>query len=244
MSDNASNDGSCELIKSLVPSYSHHFYQQPANLGPWANFMSCLSRSSGEYFLWAAPDDRRTSNFIEECVDFLEQNPDFVGVAACEQFAQDRRVFVLDGESVEARINQFLKNAFRSHGIFYGVFRSSGIKDFPLHNRSYFGVDWSFTLWALTKGKIGRVQSAQISIGIAGVSSSLDRYSSYLKSWKSRLFPFRELSADVLRWSQWKLAHRKRLRFFFATQNLSLCIDQARLSVGGLFRRLPRRRCA
>ena len=241
--DNASDDGSSELIKSLIPLYSHSFYQQPENLGPWANFVSCLSRSSGEYFLWAAPDDKRSSNFIEKCVDFLEANPDFVGVAAGEQFGQDERLFALDGESVGTRISQFLRNAYRSHGFFYGVFRSSGIEDFPFHERTYFGVDWSFTLWALTKGKIGRIQSAQISIGVIGVSSSPRRYSSFLKGWKARLFPFRELSIEVFSWPQWTFSHRKQLRFFFARQNVSLCIDQARLSFGWLYRRLSGSRC-
>jgi hypothetical protein len=56
------------------------YYRQPANLGPWGNFLFVLEMSHGEYFMWAADDDEWDENFIIRC--FSEMSG--VGSVMCE----------------------------------------------------------------------------------------------------------------------------------------------------------------
>jgi GT2 family glycosyltransferase len=49
------------------------FYKQLKNIGSAENFKYVLSKATGEYFLLAADDDIRSSNFIEKNLDFLEK---------------------------------------------------------------------------------------------------------------------------------------------------------------------------
>lgn len=73
ISDNASNDATQDLCRVYAESDSRiRYIRQIENIGPLANFQFVLSEASGQYFMWAAHDDRWHPHFIERLVTVLE----------------------------------------------------------------------------------------------------------------------------------------------------------------------------
>lgn len=77
ISDNASTDGTseyCERISRLDPRVRYH--RLDTNVGAAANFRRSFELSDGEYFAWAAHDDRLDPRFVSICLAALEHRPD------------------------------------------------------------------------------------------------------------------------------------------------------------------------
>ncbi len=77
ISDNASTDGTgayCERLNRVDPRVRYH--RSDTNLGAAVNFRRCLELSEGEYFAWAAHDDRPDPGFVSTCLAALQRRPD------------------------------------------------------------------------------------------------------------------------------------------------------------------------
>jgi glycosyltransferase involved in cell wall biosynthesis len=77
ISDNASTDGTaeyCERISAQDPRVRYHRFD--TNVGAAVNFRRCFDLSEGEYFAWAAHDDRLDPSFVSTCLAALECRPD------------------------------------------------------------------------------------------------------------------------------------------------------------------------
>jgi len=60
ISDNASTDGTSAICREYAEKDSRiRYVKQSENIGPVANFLFVLEEAVGEYFMWAAHDDRR-----------------------------------------------------------------------------------------------------------------------------------------------------------------------------------------
>src|SRR5262245_40889124 len=74
--DNASNDGTSELVARFVESDSRFsYYRQPFNKGARQSFIDVLCLASTDYFMWRADDDLSDLNYIAELHRLLEANP-------------------------------------------------------------------------------------------------------------------------------------------------------------------------
>src|SRR5438093_434199 len=70
ISDNASTDETENICRELSNSDKRVIYiRQPKNIGAEANFDFVLAKADTEYFMWAAADDVRSSEFIERNVE-------------------------------------------------------------------------------------------------------------------------------------------------------------------------------
>jgi glycosyltransferase involved in cell wall biosynthesis len=77
ISDDCSDDGTVQLIRSYIARYQlHHWYLQvnKKNKGWKKNFMSLLSQASGAYIFLADQDDIWELDKIEKMVQIMEQN--------------------------------------------------------------------------------------------------------------------------------------------------------------------------
>lgn len=76
ISDNNSDDGSSEYLKSVSETDVRIKYicQNPP-ISAYDNFRYVLKQASGEYFMWAAHDDVRDPNYIECLMNQLESEP-------------------------------------------------------------------------------------------------------------------------------------------------------------------------
>ena len=79
VSDNASTDGSGEVLRAAAAADPRvrYFRQEPA-LRAYDNFRFVLEQARGEYFMWAAHDDRHDPDFVARLVEALGTSPDAV----------------------------------------------------------------------------------------------------------------------------------------------------------------------
>lgn len=81
ISDNASTDRTAEICREFEQRDSRIRYDRsPTNIGPIRNFDRVFQLSQGLYFKWCAHDDICGPEFLGQCVEVLESQPD---VALC-----------------------------------------------------------------------------------------------------------------------------------------------------------------
>jgi glycosyltransferase involved in cell wall biosynthesis len=73
------DDGSVDETYDRCIQYANRYpfikvLRNDKNIGPLINFEKLLSNISGEYFLWACPDDSYHNNFVSECIDKFNEN--------------------------------------------------------------------------------------------------------------------------------------------------------------------------
>lgn len=87
VSDNGSTD---PAVRGTVDEYMEKdarisYHRHPENIGARPNFTSLPPKAHGEFFMWAADDDRWELFFIQRCVEVLQANP---ALAVCQMEAQ------------------------------------------------------------------------------------------------------------------------------------------------------------
>ena len=75
VSDNASNDGTDELLKEYSKIYTNlRFVVNDTNIGSMNNFLNCLKRASGKYIILLGSDDLVLPDSIQHIISFLTNN--------------------------------------------------------------------------------------------------------------------------------------------------------------------------
>ena len=92
VSDNCSNDGTAESVRSIRDPRLI-FVQQERNLGMIGNWNICLQRATGGFFLLLSDDDYLDPTAIQKLVDAVieAKNPEHVGVAYCRTWLIDAK---------------------------------------------------------------------------------------------------------------------------------------------------------
>ena len=76
VSDNASTDDTQKICQELAARDGRLRYARNAeNIGPLKNFRAVLGRAQGQYFMWAAHDDKWDPRFISSLVSRLRTDP-------------------------------------------------------------------------------------------------------------------------------------------------------------------------
>lgn len=137
--DNASTDGSVEIIKKyadldkrIIPIYKEN------NTGPLGNFHCLLDNTRSKYFVLLGAHDLFLPNYIHEAVAFLESNPDYVMAYPQSKLVDgnedklgyrdsDIDTFGLD---VGQRMKKTAANLFWCT-CFHGVFRTDIVRKLP-----------------------------------------------------------------------------------------------------------------
>lgn len=138
VSDNASTDENVERVVRYAMSRDDRvvYHRHPQNLGAMENFASLVSKGSGEFFMWAADDDRWNPRFIEKCIAELVRDPKLV---VCQMevqyetapdqlfpfFAEGCAFYELSAESRAERVKCLLGHVYGN--LVYGVFRREAL---------------------------------------------------------------------------------------------------------------------
>lgn len=95
ISDNASTDGTWAIVEEYAARDPRVVgIRQPQNLGANANYSAVFLAARGKYFKWASSNDWCAPQFLERCVDHLEDRPDTVLVCPRTRLFQgDLQVF-------------------------------------------------------------------------------------------------------------------------------------------------------
>ncbi|OAD18829.1 glycosyl transferase, family 2 [Candidatus Thiomargarita nelsonii] len=141
ISDNASTDNTYSICQEYAQKDSRiKVFRQAENRGAEKNFAYVLYKAKGEYFMWAAYDDKCELDCIEKLVCFLESNPSIMlctpDVRWIDNNGETIRVSHLKGiyHSSESNWKQVRKQFFEyplSNEIFfavYGLYRTDFLK--------------------------------------------------------------------------------------------------------------------
>ena len=144
-SDNGSSDDTAKIIreyaakdKRIVPKF------QKENIGAINNFQFVLKEAHGEYFMWAAHDDKWQQNYIEELVKIHEEYKD-ISLVFGQYIMMDEnglefqkgRNSLFKNEALVVnykhpkRLNAIIYYLDRNPFKFYGLFRTVDLKTIP-----------------------------------------------------------------------------------------------------------------
>lgn len=166
--DNASTDATEAICAEYAAADSRiRIIRHPRNIGPAANYNSCVEHSKGEFFKWNAADDCCAPEFLEKCVAELDAHPDAVLVyPRTRQIDENGTVtkdyaYELDhaAPSPHQRLWRLVSANHRIHGAheLFGVIRMSALKGTPCFRTTVRGD--SVLLARLTlQGKFLRVE--------------------------------------------------------------------------------------
>jgi len=177
ISDNCSTDPEVQrsiLFYANQDSRIKHFRQQK-NSGLEENFNFVYRNATAKYFMWMSDDDYFDTNYIEECVSFLEKNPEYVlcsgqAIYYTEgEFTFKEDMFPLCQKTSFARAIHFF-NRMQQNGKFYGIFRNGLLASEPLGK--HIGCDWSFMAKLSILGKLTFTDTTTYHRAIGGNSDN------------------------------------------------------------------------
>lgn len=158
ISDNASTDETPRVCAELMALDSRiKYFQQKINFGPVNNFQFARSKASGKYFMWHCDDDFLDVNYIEKCVNALENDPGLIVASGLGAYYTNRgsldhygNVIDCKSESPFIRVVRYIWGV-GENSIFYGVYSENKVRAIPFPN--ILGVDWAWMIGVLLKGR-------------------------------------------------------------------------------------------
>jgi len=147
ISDNASTDETEAICREYAAKDARiRYIRQPENRGALANFQFVLDEAVGEYFMWAAADDRRHPSALERMIEVFEQNPN-AGLV----FSNMCTMNLLTGEKVYGRVasaSPQMKKVYKyllrlcngCPSLIYGLHKRSILKCINMEQYDFFDV--------------------------------------------------------------------------------------------------------
>lgn len=161
IADNASTDGTEALCKTYVAKDSRvRYHRNPENIGLSNNFNRAFELSRGKYFKWTSCSDTIAPNFVEKCVDVLEQRLEVIlvypGTCLFETNPNDgvssRDSFNLDIESAYDRFVRYVREV-KLNNIMHGVYRSDKLRATRGYNK-FVGADYNLLAEYVLLGRV------------------------------------------------------------------------------------------
>lgn len=177
ISDNCSADPEVQKIIQYYAAKDKRIrhFRQSENIGLESNFNFLYEKSSAPYFIWMSDDDYFDSDYIEKCVFFLQQNPDYVlcsGTAkyySGNDFLFAEKMFTVNQKTSFKRVLRYFSKVGKN-GNFYGVFRRNLFVERPLG--LHIGCDWSFMARLAILGKLTYLETTSYHRSVEGHSGS------------------------------------------------------------------------
>ncbi|MBD2770736.1 glycosyltransferase family 2 protein [Iningainema tapete] len=138
ISDNASTDKTEEICRAYAEKYQRiRYYRNQKNIGCARNFNRVFELSSGEYFKWVAHDDLHAPNFLQKCIEVLDQDKSVILCHSKTYFIDEEGKFLqnyditlkTDSPKPHERFHELLTKHLCYQC--YGVIRASVLKMTP-----------------------------------------------------------------------------------------------------------------
>jgi len=203
ISDNCSDDRTASICQEYCrKDHRVRYFKQIENIGAIRNFLFVLQEARGRYYTWAAGDDLRSPDYLQQTFQFLENNPDYVAATTPNCFEGQEGSdenwirFELSGNTGD-RILTFFDYCWLSHGIFYSLTRTEILRECRIVGQSFTAADWAINLFLASRGKIHRTQAGLTVFGRKGISSGSGAWRAFRSLWVEWIFPFYRLSLYV-----------------------------------------------
>lgn len=177
ISDNCSTIGEVSLIAHEFANRDHRIkvFRQKENIGLENNFNFVYAQSNAPYFIWMSDDDFFESDYVSNCVDFLERNTDYILCSGIPKYYDGERylftepMFRVDQATISDRLFSYFDKVHKN-GNFYGVFRTHYFVNPPLPKM--IGSDWVFMAALAVVGKLTYIDTTGYHRSIAGNSQT------------------------------------------------------------------------
>lgn len=137
LSDNASTDATAEICAEYAARDARiHWTRNETNLGAARNYNRTFELARGEYFKWAAHDDRLAPSYLRRCVETLDAAPPsvvlcypqtvLIDASGRESGLHPDRLDIRDPEP-HARLNRFMRYVGQCNPVM-GLMRSSALR--------------------------------------------------------------------------------------------------------------------
>ncbi|MEQ9623697.1 glycosyltransferase family 2 protein [Coleofasciculus chthonoplastes] len=149
ISDNASTDGTEVICRDYATKDDRlRYIRHPKNRGVIANFKFVLDEAVGEYFMWAAADDKIKPMFIERLYNILHEDENLVLVMSDVLNISPDGSFLKISKLDNIRIREVQQNWIKIRSIFfenptsqvffcvYGLFKTQTIKKVDLNYKN------------------------------------------------------------------------------------------------------------
>jgi glycosyltransferase involved in cell wall biosynthesis len=182
ISDNGSTDETGSICENFARMDSRiRLFHQPELLTAFENFRFVAERASGEYFLWAAHDDRRSQNYVEALVSGALDHPG-ASLVFSRLVMIDRHTGYEDAPllrhdfagSIEVPFYKRIVRYLFLPGIhFYGLYPTRVVLDWCWIDLDH-DSDVPFNVYVTTRGDLVKVESAVFYYYRAGGMKSQD----------------------------------------------------------------------
>lgn len=164
ISDNASTDGTEELCKAYAARENRiRYYRNETNIGGANNENRTVLLAQGEYFRWAAHDDKIAPDLLARCVDVLDREPSIVVCSSMvieinENGKLVRTISQRRGEALipHERFQDLIKEDHNCEAT-YGLMRTDVLKKTKLQ-KNYTGSDRTLLCELALYGRFYEVQ--------------------------------------------------------------------------------------
>ena len=180
VSDNCSTNSEVEeIVNEFLSDHRIKYFKQPVNKGAVVNFQFALEKSTGEYFKFLADDDWVDYNYVESCLKFLFQNPEYSTAYGVGNLCTNDGNFFdfdtklnLDDCNPATRLKKYY-GGVRNNSTYYGLFkRELVIKNFSF--ATTIALDWIVIARIIFIGKGKLITNTNSYISIDGISSEMD----------------------------------------------------------------------
>ena len=129
VSDNASTDGTWDILQAYAARDPRiKLYRNAHNEGAARNFTRVYELAAGEYFMWAAHDDRWEPGFVSLCVQHLLAHPAAAVCYAGQPATPFRTAPALDHAEAWQRARSLLDTWPAPAVAIYGLFRRAALR--------------------------------------------------------------------------------------------------------------------
>lgn len=138
ISDNASTDNTEEICREYAAKDNRiRYYRNATNIGCARNFNRAFELSTGEYFKWVAYDDLHAPDFLQKCIEILDQDPTVVLCHSHTYYIDEQGKFIqtydikfkTDSSKPQERFQELLTKHYCYQ--IYGVIRADAIRKSP-----------------------------------------------------------------------------------------------------------------
>jgi glycosyltransferase involved in cell wall biosynthesis len=176
ISDNASTDSTGAVCRILVNAHpSIVYFRQLENIGATRNFAAVLKRASGQYFMWLGDDDYIDGNYISATLELLMRDPMVALVSGSPKYYRTGKLidtgrqFDVLSRRWWTRIAEYYWSV-SDNGMFYGLTRTSTVRDVKLRNA--LGGDWLAMARLAASGKLVMLDVTSVHRELGGASQT------------------------------------------------------------------------
>lgn len=204
ISDNSSTDRTEDICREYSDRDIRIIYiRQIENIGAAANFKYVLDRSTAEYFMWAAADDVRSTDYIYVNLEFLSKNIDYVASTSRTSFKNDLSTCTMVGTygtnvTAEKRLSTYL-GRIHANEYFYSIYRTNILKLNPYITNDFFASDWAVVIHTILSGGMNCTDRGFVILGDNGLSRSGNIFRHYRRRKMHWIMPMLELNLIILK---------------------------------------------